>query len=366
MRSSFTTAPVSSSTRARSDALRSTKREPSSRRGTSTRKRGGNRLTSIQGGGYRDRHESRPEADGVVLHVLDNGVNRTPLQLQRYQSVTGIPGGCEGSLSDPMLSFMPSGLGMSGDGGVHVSRLLSNSLASYARRSSRVKSNSLSALEMSTQSVSFMDQSSHTLMGAGGHDAGSRSQSFADVHSSSLDGGGGVSLVLENFNRLMNKKKLLHEALLHHPGSPTAASGDLTGESRGCATTGMTEAQRRAWARARTTITLSETPTITLYTHQDEAVSSEQVDEVAAVRARKLAYAQLERDHQLDEGTRFQQRGTTTFAAPKKSTHSEIHPPEQRHAGALQVTPWMLRDAFEALLGDDEDDDVGSGGEMGS
>eukprot|EP00796_Vickermania_ingenoplastis_P010570 gene10570-7340_t len=120
----------------------------------------------------------------------------------------------------------------------------------------------------------------------------------------------------------------------------------------------LTDTEYRQWLRSKTTITLKETPTIFLFSHQDESVSNENQQEIEAVNARHEQLERLQEMHRLDEGTKFQSKGTITFIPPKKSIHSEVHPPLKINADPLQVTTWMLKDEFAPLLeGEDDYDD---------
>nr|CCC89484.1 unnamed protein product [Trypanosoma congolense IL3000] len=119
----------------------------------------------------------------------------------------------------------------------------------------------------------------------------------------------------------------------------------------------LTREQRQQWLETKITVVLKETPTIMLYTHQDEVVPNDRVISLEQVVQRNKAYAELVESKRVDEGTRFQVKGCWTFLPPKKSIHSSVQPPSQKNSGALQVTPWMLRDEFAAFADNDINDE---------
>lgn len=122
-----------------------------------------------------------------------------------------------------------------------------------------------------------------------------------------------------------------------------------------------TAEEKRQWLASDVTITLRETPVITLYVHQDEVVCSENADEVRDVLAKNERYMAMCETKRKDEGTKFQDRGMTTLAFPKKTIHSEIHPPSTKASGGLMVTPWRLHDEFQKLAEEDLEAEDASG-----
>lgn len=121
--------------------------------------------------------------------------------------------------------------------------------------------------------------------------------------------------------------------------------------------------EKRQWLMSDVTVTLRETPVIMLYVHQDEVVCSENADEVKEVLQKNEAYSAMCEARRKDEGTKFQERGMTTLANPKKAIHSEIHPPPTKASGGLHVTPWKLHDEFLKLAEEElEQDDAAKAG----
>lgn len=110
-----------------------------------------------------------------------------------------------------------------------------------------------------------------------------------------------------------------------------------------------TAEQKREWLGQEVTVILRETPVVMLFSHQDEVVCSENTEEVRDVLAANERYNNQCELMRKDEGTKFQCRGITTLSNPKKSIHSEIHPPGTKNSGGLHVTPWKLYDEYVKL-----------------
>ncbi|CBZ37419.1 dynein intermediate chain, putative [Leishmania donovani] len=307
-------------------------------------------------------HEMRAEVEGII-HVLDGGINRTPLPLQQRQSLlSGVPhelqllssGGTAGSRQEATQeagSTVNLMCGELGSSFMHSSFMLSTS-----RRSS-VKPDSM-AVNAQTQSkgssetgdhgsgvgrrttggdIRSLDSSLQSLSFACDHRISDRSLSVYDSPSmrrrSIAVAGNAADAPLP---RLAQRNTLLEEATYAPPAPLTAT-------------------EKAAWRKATTTVVLTETPTIFLYAHQDEAVSNEHADKVTTVVARNSEYAAVEETYRTDEGTQFHSTGAITMRAPMKSVQTEVQPPARKDSGALQVTPWMLKDAYAAALEAAED-----------
>lgn len=265
------------------------------------------RVGSARDDAHRRTMELKEDLE-TAIHVLDNGVNRTPLPLQQHRNVSGMRQRGRGGAETTELgsSIFQSSL-MSSDG---------HSVSKYR--------NSLSTSLHKTESNSV--ENSQSLFGLDGTRADEASTSASGVHA-------GVELSQMRAERCSVFGRDSYEK--HKP---------------------LTDQESRAWLRSNTTVALTETPTILLYNHQDEIVSNENMEEVAAVVARIATLEALEEAHRLDEGVRFQGKSAMTLIAPKKSIHSEVHPPRSVDSGALQVTSWMLRDEFAPLLDEGDDD----------
>ncbi|EPY37321.1 dynein intermediate chain [Angomonas deanei] len=293
--------------------------KPRSVAGSDHSSKGSSKMGSSRTGGSRSRasqakseaarrmQEMRTDVENVI-HVLDNGVNRTPVQLQ-YRSNHAMGVG-RNNRGESMMT--DGGLGSSV---FHSSFLMSGDQSSKGLLySSNRRGSGSTSMESSMQSLS--------------------QASFAQESKTSASG----AALPGDFSKLLPRQTILNEA---------KADKKVP----------FTDAERKAWLQGYTTITLSETPTIFLYSHQDEAVSNENKEDLRATVERNQLYAQLEEASRLDERTRFQEKGTTTFEVPKKSIHAEVHPVEVKDSGPLQVTTWMLKDEFAALGESDDDDD---------
>ncbi|KAG5493697.1 hypothetical protein JIQ42_02071 [Leishmania sp. Namibia] len=302
-------------------------------------------------------HDMRVDLEGVI-HVLDGGINRTPLPLQPRQSlVGGVPhelqllssGGTAGSRTD-----------MTSDTGI-TTNIINGELGSSFMRSSFLLNTSRRASCKHDSTTA----SSHT-QSKGAHDSGDHSSGglqrsvVGDIHSleSSLQ-----SLSFAGDRRMSERSISVCESSSvrqRHASVTVNAAGAtlprllqqnaLLQEAAYTRTPPLTANEKIAWRKATTTIALTETPTIFLYSHQDEAVSNEHVDEVNAVVARNGDYAAAEEAYRTDEGTQFHSTGVITMRAPMKSVQTEVHPPAKKDSGPLQVTPWMLKDAYAAAL----------------
>lgn len=265
-----------------------------------------NSLRSTKGSreeAHRRLQEHREEITSTV-QVLDNAVNRTPVPLQyRAQGAAG-RGGHNDDLpssifqSSLMNSFSDSRM-LSRPGG-------SSSLHPFSNESS---ANSSSVANMESSAAS----------------------SFPDSEEQAK-----TTLAVETVSD--TPQRLLDQAIAPLPAP-------------------LNEAEYRAWLHSKTTVTLKETPTIMLYSNPDTTVSNENPQDVAATTARNEELEKIQETHRLDEGTKYQNRGAITFIPPKKSIHSEVHPPVKVDSPALQVTPWMLKDEFAPLLDGDEYDE---------
>ncbi|GET92021.1 dynein intermediate chain, putative [Leishmania tarentolae] len=307
--------------------------------------------------------DMRAEVEGVI-HVLDGGINRTPLPLQRRQSLMGgMPhesqilgsGGAPGARTDTnQEAGSTTNLMELGSSFMHSSFTLNSS-----RRSSiKPDSTAMSAHGQSKGSNETGDQGSSIVRHGMGVDIRSldsslQSLSFAcdnrisdrslSIYESpskgrrSIAGAGGAADVA--LPRLALRNTLLEETV-YTPPPPLTAN------------------EKAAWRKETTIVLLTETPTIFLYSHQDEAVSNEYADKVNAVVARNREYAAVEETYRTDEGTQFQSTGAITMRAPMKSVQTEVHSPAKKDSGALQVTPWMLKDAYAAALEASEDAEV--------
>lgn len=253
---------------------------------------------SIREDAQRRLNENRNEIESAI-HVLDNGVNRTPLPLQQRQA---------------------------GAGGANVGR---SSAAMRAEESSLFQSSMLNSFSESKVGDSRI-----------GLSVSSRR------NSTSMSSMNSISIAVESAGTSV------HGSSHTDPNAVFQRLIDQTASSR---PKPLSEAEYRLWLRGKTTVTLKETPTIFLFTHQDEAVSSENPQEVEAVTARHEQLERIQEAHRLDEGTKFQQKGTITFIPPKKSIHCEVHPPVQVNSEPLQVTTWMLKDEFAPLLEGEDD-----------
>ncbi|KPI86049.1 putative dynein intermediate chain [Leptomonas seymouri] len=305
--------------------------------------------------------ELKNEMEGAV-HVLDGGVNRTPLPLQRRHSLGGlthepqISSGTNGSMrldmtqdSNATTVLMNAELGTSF---LHSSFMLNTSMRSMNRNASTVSMDhegsmagggggSQRARHGGDSSLKSLESSIHSLSFANDRHMADQSTSVLDttyqsMNAASPSGQHRGSSTSRTIPRLVQQNTLLTEAAYVRPAP-------------------MSEAKKAAWSKALTMVTLSETPTIFLYSHHDEAVSKADTEEVAAVKARNKAYAALEEAYRMDEGTRFHSTGVATLRAPMKSIQTEVHPPAKKDSGGLQVTPWMLKDAYEAALEDMND-----------
>ncbi|CAJ1035560.1 hypothetical protein Q4I30_007165 [Leishmania utingensis] len=302
-------------------------------------------------------HDMRAELEGVI-HVLDGGINRTPLPLQPRQSlVGGVPhelqllnrGGSAGSRTEAAQDMGGTTNLMSGY--LDSSFIHSSFMFSKARRSSS-KCDSIAA--------GSHIQSKRNSAG-GGHGSGVRRRSDGgDIRSleSSLQ-----SLSFAGNRRMSERSLSVCESSLvrQRAAAPTGNAADaplprllqkntLLEGAIYTPPAPLTANEKAAWRKATTTVVLTETPTILLYCHQDEAVSKEYADKVTTVVERNCEYAAVEEAYRTDEGTQFHSTGAMTMRAPMKSVQTEVHPPPKKDSGALQVTPWMLKDAYAATL----------------
>lgn len=302
---------------------------------------------------HRRLQEHRGGEENVLanIQVLDNAVNRTPLPLQQrgpHMVSAGGGGGGRNTVTGSVMrthdtDFTTSSLFQSsilnsfsdnkyasmrqggGGGGMWASRRQSTS---GSGSSSSIISLSLANMD----STSFPDTNSSIQYGGTSGWTGEDTQ-----HSYGRTGGMGGAL---------RSQRVMDEAIGAKPKP-------------------LTENEYRAWWKQRTTVTLRETLTIFLFHNQDMIVSSENPNEVQAVMERHEELEKQQEIHRLDEGTKFQEKGTITFVAPQKSIHCEIHPPVKVNAVPLQVTTWMLKDAFSSLLADEDDEDGEKKGKRG-
>ncbi|KPA84337.1 putative dynein intermediate chain [Leptomonas pyrrhocoris] len=319
----------------------------------------------------RRLQDLKGELEGAV-HVLDGGVNRTPLPLQQHQSlVGGLAYESQGG---------PTRLDMTQDSST-AAALMNAEIGASFLQSSFMLGSSMRNNARKQSSVSAEAESSITgIIGVGGG-GGQRSRRGGDSSSKSMESST-YSLSFANDRRLTEQSSSVIDSSAFrtnntggggssvlHRGSSTSnqiphlvQQNTLLSEAAYVQPAPLSEEKKAAWRKAITTITLTETPTIFLYNHHDEAVSKEDVEEVAAVKARNKAYAGVEEAYRTDEGTRFHSTGVATMRAPLKSIQTEVHPPAKKDSGGLQVTTWMLKDAYEAALegmngGDDDEND---------
>ncbi|KAK7195960.1 dynein intermediate chain [Novymonas esmeraldas] len=318
------------------------------RKGHKSTSRLSNATAAAREDARRRMHDMRAELEGVI-HVLDGGINRTPLPLQpRHSLVGGVPhelqvlsgggsrvehtqdlGGTTNMMNGELgNSFMQSSfMNISSRGSTTRTSVAASSHSHHKVNAGEVGDPSRS-LESSLQSLSFA--------GGGDRRQSDRSSSTHESSSSRKRNAGAGGDGARPLPRLVQQNTLLAEATYTRPAPLTAA-------------------EKVVWRRATTTIALTETPTVFLYHHHDEAVSNECAEEVAAVVARNRDSAAVEEAYRTDEGTQFHSTGAITMRAPVKSVQTEVHPPAKRDSGALQVTPWMLKDAYAATLEAAED-----------
>ncbi|KAG5469548.1 hypothetical protein LSCM1_02771 [Leishmania martiniquensis] len=312
-------------------------------------------------------HDVRAELEGAI-HVLDGGINRTPLPLQSRQSlVGGVPhelqllssGGTTGSRTDATSDI---GITMNiANGELGSSFMRSSFMFNMGRRMSSKRDSTVASIHAQSKGAQE----------AGDHSSGGLQRSVCgDTHSleSSLQ-----SLSFAGERRMSERSMSVYESSPMRQNRASAAGNTagatlpklmqqnaLLQEAAYTRPPSLTASEKMAWRKATTTIVLSETPTIFLYSHQDEAVSNEHADEVIAVVARNGDCAAAEETYRTDEGTQFHSTGTITMRAPMKSVQAEVHPPAKKDSGPLQVTPWMLKDAYAAALeaAESADEDV--------
>ncbi|ESL11895.1 dynein intermediate chain [Trypanosoma rangeli SC58] len=262
----------------------------------------------------------------AAIHVLDNGVDRTPLPLKKRTSTKGIPRDShQGSTSISLLLPVES---------------------SSVFHSSLMNSSSMDMLNIASNLSPYSPSRTGALT------ASTSLTSVSVDRRPSVFSSGSISVSGPAVQQQVGSFQVELEA-------------PDTFQKRA-----FTREEIHKWLEEKTTIVLRETPTIMLYTHQDEIVPNEQREELKQVQKRNAAYTQLVEAKRVDEGIRFQEKGSWTFLAPKKSIHCSISPPKKKNAGALQVTPWMLRDQFAALAAEgademeDEEDDNDEDGEL--
>lgn len=301
-------------------------------------------------------HRGAEENAATSIQVLDNAINRTPLPLQqrapnaissgsRYTTASAIKNH-ETDWSSSMFqssmmnsiteskyaSIRHGGGGGGGGGGLWASRRQS----SVSTSSSIV---SMSLVNIESNSISLPDTNSSLQQ----YGSGTPGTTFGgEEPSPPPQRAAGYPLS----GKTVSSQRLMEEAIAPRPKP-------------------LTEAEYRVWWKQRTTITLRETPTIFLFHNQDVIVSAENPNEVKAVLKRHEELEKQQEIHRLDEGTKYQEKGSITFIAPKKSIHSEIRPPVKVHAVPLQVTTWMLKDEFSSLLADDDEEEGGRKGRKG-
>ncbi|CCW63669.1 unnamed protein product [Phytomonas sp. EM1] len=277
----------------------------------------------------------------AAIHVLDNGVNRTPLPLHQQRTLTGLRvGGMKRALSE--VSQLTSGiyneLGSSCFQSSFLNSSSSGNIASHRGSENVSLFQSSGVKSMESSMIELPSMRSSLSLPSITNDTGSQPHKGPIPRPKGIDFEGN-----ENASLSMSTSKYV------------ASAAVFGGAAFSEKTLPMTEQERRAWVNAKTTITLSETPTFFLYAHADEAVSNEDKEEVAIVLERNKALERLEEAYRLDENTRFQSKGTITFTKPMKSIHCEVKPVVMKDSGALQVTPWMLKDVFAPLQDDDDD-----------
>ncbi|EKG08452.1 dynein intermediate chain, putative [Trypanosoma cruzi] len=264
----------------------------------------------------RTKTESRHRSNEVwqelesTVHVLDNGVDRTPLPLQRRTNANGVPRESHQGMSSISLLLPLEG--------------------SSIFHSSLLNASSIDALNIVSNTSPY-----------------SPSQTGFATASSSL-----TSVSVDRRASVFSSSTFSApgQTVQYQAGSFQFEDAFSVPKKRV-----LTREERHMWFEDKTTVVLCETPTIMLYTHQDEIVPNERKEELQEVQDRNAAYAELVEAKRVDEGTRFQEKGSWTFIAPKKSIHCSICPLKKKDAGALQVTPWLLRDQFTALLAEDTD-----------
>lgn len=281
------------------------------------------------------------------IQVLDNAINRTPLPLQQrppHPAGFGAGGGA-GRMTSASAMKLPDGDFSSLLFQSSVLNSFTDSKRASVRQggggtlTSRRRSSATSTDSMNSMSLANMDTNSS-----------SATESSGLPYPTVSLGDDGQSVRTRTSNTVV-PQRLLDEANAPRPKR-------------------LTENEYRMWLKQKTTVTLRETPTIFLFHNQDVIVSNENVQEVRTVTARHDDLEKKQEVHRLDEGTKFQEKGTITFIPPKKSIHSEVHPPVKVHAIPLQVTTWMLKDEFSTLLardegGEEEEKGVGGGGKRG-
>jgi dynein intermediate chain 4, axonemal len=340
--------------------------------GTTSSSRASGATNAAREEAKRRLQELKGELEGAV-HVLDGGVNRTPLPLQhRHSLVGGLPHDAHGSGGGGSIGNGSMRLDMTQDSNattalmnaelgtsfLHSSFMLNSSTRSNAPKHSLMSADREGSIIGGVQrsrrggdsSFKSLESSMQSLASTNDRHMAEQSTSVLDsTYRTTTTGEGGSSVMHRGSStpnpvpRLVQQSTLLTEAAYVRPAP-------------------LSEEKKMAWRKAITTITLSETPTIFLYSHHDEAVSQEDAEEVAAVKARNKVYAAVEKAFRIDEGTRFHSTGVATMRAPMKSIQTEVHPPAKKDSGGLQVAPWMLKDAYAATLdsmnGGDDDDNI--------
>ncbi|CAG9580914.1 putative dynein intermediate chain [Leishmania major strain Friedlin] len=305
--------------------------------------------------------DMRAEVEGVI-HVLDGGINRTPLPLQQRQSLLGgVPHELQLLSSGGTAGSRPETTQEAGS----TVNLMCGELGSSFMHSSFMFTSRRSSMKPDSMTVSTQIQSKGSSE-AGDHGSGvGRRTIGGDIRSldSSLQS---LSFACDHriSDRLfsgydspsMRRRSIAFAGNAADAPLPRLAQRNtLLEEATYVPPAPLTATEKAAWRKATTTVILTETPTIFLYAHQDEAVSNEHADKVTAVVARNSEYAAVEETYRTDEGTQFHSTGAITMRAPMKSVQTEVHPPARKDSGALQVTPWMLKDAYVAALEAAED-----------
>ncbi|KAG5495239.1 hypothetical protein JKF63_02294 [Porcisia hertigi] len=312
----------------------------------------------------RRMQEMRNDLEGVI-HVLDGGINRTPLPLQRRQGFFGgVPhdlqllsnGGTSGSRSEVTQEHSGTANLVNGELG---SSFMHSSFMFNASRPSSMKRESVAASSY-IQSKANSEAGDRGSKGEKRSLAGDSASLESSLRSLSFAGDRRMS---GRWSSMYGTSMTRRRSTIEAPLPRLVQQNTLLDEATYTRPTPLTTNEKAAWRKATTTIALTETPTIFLFCHQDEAVSNENPSEVNAVLARNAENTAVEEAYRTDEGTQFHSTGAITMRAPMKSVQTEVHPPAKKDSGALQVTPWMLKDAYAAAMeaaenaeGDGQDD----------
>ena len=114
---------------------------------------------------------------------------------------------------------------------------------------------------------------------------------------------------------------------------------------------------KEEWLSSQIQVVLSTMPVVFHFAQEDSLVTKDTPQARTAAELNESYKIFCDKRMRDEGGSRFTDRGTTTFNDPKKSVQSLVRPPATRNVGS-HVTTWKLDDEYRILHAEDDLDDA--------